>query len=332
MRRTVAAALAVALSVLGLGACDRDRPRPAASTKGTTTTEAKAKAKAPASCTPARPAAAGQTTGTLAFGGIDRSYVLRVPPGYTGTTPVPLVFDFHGHGSSAAVQLFYSAFPAVADREGFVLVAPEGQGASPHFTLLGATATEADDVEMTVALLDELSTRLCLDPTRVYATGMSNGGALSSVLACRAPDRFAAVAAVAAMVYLPACDEAEPPVPILSMMGTGDPIVPFAGGRVNCCGNPNIPAATETMASFARHAGCDAEPRTERLGTTVEARRFAGCDPGAAVEFYVIEGGGHTWPGSPFDVSGRGLGTTTKDVNATETIWSFFASHPRASS
>lgn len=329
MRRTVAVVLAVALSVLGLAGCDRDRPRPVTSSAATSTTTT---SKAPVGCTPARPAAAGQSTGTLAFGGLDRSYLLRVPPGYTGTTPVPLVFDFHGHGSSAAIQLFYSAFPAVADREGFVLVAPEGQGSPPHFTLLGATATEADDVEMTVALLDQLSAQLCLDPSRVYATGMSNGGALSSVLACRAPERFAAVAAVAAMVYLPACDQAEPPVPILSMMGTGDPIVPFGGGRVNCCGNPTIRAATDTMASFAHHAGCDAEPGTERLGTTIEVRRFRGCDAGTAVEFYVIEGGGHTWPGSPFDVSGRGLGTTTKDVNATEAIWTFFSSHPRASS
>ncbi|MDQ3106394.1 MAG: prolyl oligopeptidase family serine peptidase, partial [Actinomycetota bacterium] len=204
-----------------------------------------------------------------------------------------------------------------------------GQGSPRHFSLLGATATDADDVEFTIELLDELAERFCIDPTRVYATGMSNGGALSSVLACRGAERFAAVGAVAAMIYLPACDAtpAPRPVPILSMMGTADPVVPFAGGRVNCCGNPNIPAATATMDSFARHAGCEAEPAVERIGTDVELRRFGGCAAGAAVDFYVIEGGGHTWPGAAFDLAGAGLGTTTATVKATETLWSFFEQH-----
>jgi polyhydroxybutyrate depolymerase len=241
------------------------------------------------------------------------------------------VFDFHGYGSSAAVQLIYSGFVPVADREGFVLVAPDGQGTARHFTLLGATATEADDVGFTLALLDHLEEQLCLDPARVYATGMSNGGALSSVLACRAADRFAAVASVAAFVYLPACEQAPRAVPIAAFMGTGDPIVPFAGGRVNCCGNPNIPGAEATMASFATHAGCDATPATSRLGQQVEHRVWGGCRPGAAVELYVVEGGGHTWPGSPIDTSSRGLGATTHDVDATAAIWAFFEAHPRPS-
>jgi polyhydroxybutyrate depolymerase len=333
------AALVVALLVLAVttAACNRDAASPsAAKAKGTTTTRAsEGRAEtdsAPAACTPERPATPGQSTATFAVGGTDRSYVLHVPPGYDGRTRVPLVFDFHGNGSSAAIQLLYSGLAPVADREGFVVVAPEGQGSPRHFTLLGATPTEADDADVTVALLDHLEEQLCLDPTRVYATGMSNGGALSSVLACRAPDRFAAVAAVAAFLYLPACEDADRAVPLAAFMGTADPIVPFAGGRVNCCGNPNIPGAEGTIASFARHAGCDGEPATSRLGTTVELRRWNGCDDGAAVDFYVVEGGGHTWPGSPIDLTSRGLGATTHDVDATTTIWAFFEEHRLPSS
>ena len=129
------------------------------------------------------------------------------------------------------------------------------------------------------------------------------------------------------MVYLPACEDAERSVPIVGMMGTADPVVPFAGGRVNCCGNPNIPAAADTMASFARKGGCDPEPEAGRIGADVELRRFRGCDDGAAVDFFVIEGGGHTWPGAAFDLSSRGLGSTTKDLDATETMWAFFERH-----
>lgn len=293
----------------------------------TTTSAAPAPTDAPATCSPARPVAADAPEaegGTLAFDGAERRYLLHLPPQYDGTVRLPVVFDFHGYGSAAALQLAYSDIVPLADREGFVVVAPEGQGRPPRFTLLGATATETDDVAFTVALLDDLSTRLCLEPSRVYATGMSNGGALSSVLACRAADRFAATAAVAALVHLPACAEADRPVPFLAMMGTDDPVVPFAGGTVNCCGNPNIPAAPDTVAAFARGYGCDDEPTVERLGDDVEHRRYEGCD--ADVEFYVIEGGGHTWPGA-IDLAARGLGRTTQTIDATETIWAFFERH-----
>lgn len=329
-RRPRALALVAALVVLAgcTGRGDEGASPPAAVTTTTGAETAETGASGTDACAPARPVAPDAPEargGTLSFEGTERRYVLHLPPQYDGLAPLPVVFDFHGYGSAAGAQLAYSGIVPVADREGFVVVGPEGQGRPPHFTLLGATATEADDVAFTVALLDDLAARLCLDPTRVYATGMSNGGALSSVLACRASDRFAAAAAVAALVHLPACADADRPVPFLAMMGTGDPVVPFAGGRVNCCGNPNIPAATDTVAAFARRHGCDASPAIERLGDDVEHRRFEGC--AAAVEFYVIEGGGHTWPGAAVDLGSRGLGPTTRTVDATETIWSFFERH-----
>lgn len=293
----------------------------------TSTTTAAGTADTPPVCAPARtvrhdaPEARG---GTLTFEGVERRYLLHLPPQYDGAQPLPVVLNFHGYGSAAAPQLAYSGILPVADREGFVVVGPEGQGRPPHFTLLGATATEVDDVAFTVALLDHLQARLCLDPSRVYATGMSNGGALSSVLACRAADRFAATAAVAALVHPPACAAATRPVPFLAMMGTADAVVPFAGGQVNCCGQPHIAAAPDTVAAFARRHGCAPEPTRERIGDDVEVRRYERC--AAAVEFYVIAGGGHTWPGA--DDSGfRQLGTTTRTVVATEVIWTFFERH-----
>lgn len=334
MTRRVATAV-VLVALVATAACTgpRGRDRDGQAARATTTSTSTSAVKAPpTTCTPARTAAPGQTTATFTFGGVDRSYVLYLPPGYDGRRRLPLVFDFHGYGSSAAIQLLYSGLAPVADRENFIVVAPEGQGSPRRFTLLGATATEVDDADFTVALLDQLTAQLCVDATRVYATGMSNGGALSSVLACRAPDRFAAVAAVAAFIYLPACDSAEPPVPIVAFMGTADPVVPFAGGRVNCCGNPTIAGAEATMASFARRAGCQPEPTSERIGSEVDRRRWVGCRGRAAVELYVIEGGGHTWPGSPVDLSSRGLGATTRDVDATAAIWAFFQEHRLASS
>jgi polyhydroxybutyrate depolymerase len=328
--RTTARAIATALLavLVLLAGCTNDDGDAAAPATSDTTPTTTAPATAPADvCDPARPVAAEAPEakgGTFTFEGAERRYLLHLPPQYDGRAPLPLVFDFHGYGSAAAPQLAYSGIVPVADREGFVVVGPEGQGRPPHFTLLGASATEADDVAFTVALLDDLRARLCLDATRVYATGMSNGGALSSVLACRAADRFAATAAVAALVHLPACASADRAVPFVAFMGTDDPVVPFAGGRVSCCGNPNIPAAPDTVAAFARRYGCGSEPAVERVGTDVEHRRYEGCT--AAVEFYVIEGGGHTWPGA-VDLGARGLGTTTQTIDATEEIWKFFERH-----
>ena len=324
--RSLVLALVAALALLG-GCTDGGNDGAAAPTSTSTTPTPASAADEPEACAPTRPVAPEAPEaegGTLTFEGAERRYVLHLPPQYDGAERLPVVFDFHGYGSAAALQMAYSDIVPLADREGFVVVAPEGQGRPPHFTLLGATATEADDAAFTVALLDDLASRLCLDASRVYATGMSNGGALSSVLACRAAHRFAATAAVAALVHVPACAEADRPVPFLAVMGTDDPVVPFAGGRVNCCGNPSIPAAPDTVAAFAARYGCGTEPAVERLGDDVEHRRYEGCE--ADVEFYVIEGGGHTWPGA-VDLAARGLGRTTQTIDATETIWAFFERH-----
>jgi polyhydroxybutyrate depolymerase len=97
---------------------------------------------------------------------------------------------------------------------------------------------------------------------------------------------------------------------------------------VNCCGNPNIPAAPETLAGFATRSNCAEEPDERRPKPTIVHRVWQGCEDGVAVELYTIEGGGHTWPGASFDLASRGLGVTTKDLIATETIWAFFEAHP----
>jgi polyhydroxybutyrate depolymerase len=309
--------------LLATAACDRSAdeasPKPKPEPQSTTTT-------APARCDGRAATAPGGSEGTIRVGDTDRTYLLHVPASYDPAEPMPLLFNFHGHGSSAAVQMAYADFRPLAEREGFLVVAPEGQGSPRRFTLLGATATEADDVDVAVQILDHLESQLCIDEDRVYATGMSNGGALSSVIACRAHDRFAAVGAVAAMIFVPPCDA---PAPIVGMMGDADPIVPYAGGRVTCCGNPHFAAVGATFASFARTSGCDETPDELRPMPTIARRVWTGCDAGGAVELYTIEGGGHTWPGSPFNAS-VGLGATTNELTATDTLWAFFDAHPRS--
>ena len=272
-------------------------------------------------CEPARAIEPGVTRRTIESGGLERSYLVYAPPSYDGRSPVPVVLNYHGYSSAADQQLVYADFRPIADREGFLLVLPDGAGRPRHFNLgavsLGGTH---DDVAFTRDLLDRLARDLCVDERRVYSTGMSNGAAMSLALACLAPDRVAAIGPVAVVAYLPACDEGRP-VAMVSFAGTADPIVPFDGGPVNCCGRPAVPSAPESAARWAAHNGCDAAPTERRLDGAVLVRSWRGCDEGADVDFYVVEGGGHTWPGSAIRPPQLGR---TADLPASEVIWSFF--------
>ena len=314
-------ALAVVGAVLLAGCRGSHRAsRPAPASLAPTTTAAAA------SPCPGRPAhAPGETTETISSGGVDRTYELVVPSSFRADRPVPVVFEFHGFGSNAVQQLFYANFRPQAERDGFLIVAPDGQGQATgrQFNLLSLPG-EADDVAFTLAILDRLEATFCVDARRVYATGMSDGGGMTSVLACRAADRFAAFGPVALELHLPACAPSRP-VPIAAFHGTGDPIVPFEGGPVHCCGGASVPSVAQSMSAWAAQDRCSAAPTDTRLSPTVVRREWTGCAPGGQVILYVIEGGGHTWPGA---VPIRILGPTTTEISASDALWQFFQEHP----
>jgi polyhydroxybutyrate depolymerase len=129
---------------------------------------------------------------------------------------------------------------------------------------------------------------------------------------------------VAALVYDNACDKAVP-VPLIAFRGTADEIVPYAGGKVACCGGPVVHSTKADIASWARHNGCRPVPAVGRSGQ-VETSTYTGCAGRADVVLHTIVGGGHTWPGA---IALPGLGVTTRDINASQVIWEFFASHPK---
>ncbi len=244
---------------------------------------------------------------------------------YDGTKDVPVVFNFHGFGSNAVQQMLYGNFKPEADRDDFLIVAPNGQGsaASQHFNLTG-TPGEQNDIEMVGALLDHIEATLCVDTKRVYSTGMSDGGAMTSVLACTMANRFAAFGAVAVIIYAKGCGTGRA-VPISAYSGTADPIVPFNGGKVNCCGGTTVGAAPTAMANWAKADGCEPKYVDAKPSSEVVVRTWHGCRAGGAVVFYMIQGGGHTWPGA---IPIPRLGKTTNQIDASATIWQFFEAHP----
>lgn len=259
---------------------------------------------------------------TVESGGRQRAYVLFVPLSYLSTRPAPLVLNFHGRGSTGGAQHTYSGLAPIAEREGFVLVSPQGLNNSWLLT------PGVDDIQFTRDLVAQLSGNpvaqlsgdLCIDADRVYSTGMSNGGFMSMWLACRASELVAAVAPVAGVSGPPGM--CGPAVPFLEFHGTEDQLVRFEGGPLpgGFTGDP-VPAA---LAAWAQLAGCGG-PSSSRVSASVELRAFEGCT--APVAYYVVEGGGHTWPGSPVAVPG--LGVTTNEISAQELIWAFFAANPK---
>jgi polyhydroxybutyrate depolymerase len=234
------------------------------------------------------------------------------------------VFNFHGFGSTAKQQMVYGNFMPLAERDDFLIVAPDGQGEgiNRHFNLTGERNLQ-DDLAMVQTLLDHIEATFCVDTKRVYSTGMSDGGAMTSFLACRASDRFAAFGPVAVVVFVPGCAPTRP-IPIAAFSGTDDPVVPFNGGQVHCCGGVSLQAAPDTMAAWANFNGCDPAFTDNQLDTEVTQRIWTGCTGGEVV-FYIINGGGHTWPGS---IPVERLGKTTTQIDASATIWDFFKSHP----
>jgi polyhydroxybutyrate depolymerase len=145
---------------------------------------------------------------------------------------------------------------------------------------------------------------------------------MSSVLACRLPNRFAAFAPVTVVFFTDRCAGTRP-VSIVAFAGTADPIVPFNGGKVNCCGGATVAGAPDSMAGWARHDNCAATPKEVRLSSEVRRRTWHDCDDKSEVVFYIVDGGGHTWPGA---IAVPRLGMTTTQINASATIWEFFKS------
>jgi len=225
---------------------------------------------------------------------------------------MPLVVNFHGYARTAADQELYSQLVPLADREGFVLVTPEGSGQPQGWDIVGIyDENGVDDVAFTAALVSQIESELCVDTNRIYATGISNGAEMAAQVACDLPTIFAAVAPVAGVVY----QDCSTPVPLIAFHGTADANIPIAW-------------AFPALDAWAATNGCRYTIEAQAVSDHVEHDTYAGCGLNS-VEFYVIDGGGHTWPGAADNAGG--VGPTTHEISAGELMWQFFQAHPRGS-
>jgi polyhydroxybutyrate depolymerase len=286
--RALGALLATSAALL-LAACGSGSQPPAART---TTTARPAVPARPVSggCAAAAPASQRKVAGA------PLDTILRVPAKVRGKR-APLVLALHFASGSGAQMEQVTRLTPEARRSGFVVAYPSATS--------GGVWAGADEIGAVTRTLQAIERAACIDPRRIYLTGISNGGGMANLLACRFPDRFAGVVEFAPAVS--GIGDCSPPRPIsmLEIHGTADPLVPYAA----------IPGF---VAAWARLDGCAAGPRSARAGTGATRQRWTGCRGGAAVEHLRLAGGKHIELLPELRSAG---------IEPARTAWRFLASH-----
>ncbi|MFF5172598.1 alpha/beta hydrolase family esterase [Micromonospora sp. NPDC000089] len=246
-----------------------------------------------------------------------RTALVHRPAGVAAGTPQPVLLVYHGHGGTAEGAAAATGFDPVADRAGFLVVypqgLPDGRGGPPMWASAGPVDHGIEELPATRALLDALTGGYCVDRSRIYATGISNGGGMANYLACHLADRIAAIASVVGNMYTPKDGGCRPsrPVSILDIHAADDPIVPYDGDPGDTTWQ--LPAVADWLAGWAALDRCTGSTGQAYQGTG-EVRRWRGCSGGSTITAYRVTGG-HRWPDSL-------AGTPTA-----EAVWDFLETH-----
>lgn len=278
----------------------------------------------------------------LQVDGTQRYYLLHVPAGEPASAEGrwPVVLAFHGGGSTPLDMARFCGLMDTAARHRFAVVFPAGSGPSPEYLTWNAgiccghaSRREVDDVAFAQAVLDDLPRRLLVDASRVYATGMSNGGMLCYRLAAALPERIAAIAPVAGTLAFDPVPLTRP-VPVLHFHGTDDAFVAYEGGPgTRSLRQVEFRSSRDSLITWTRACGLPGvEPEYEPIAIdsplsndrclAVRRAVFGRIDECDAIMEVCIDGGGHTWPGQAPPLCF--LGKTLLSLPANEWIWEFF--------
>jgi polyhydroxybutyrate depolymerase len=278
----------------------------------------------------------GSTTLTLRVNGFLRTVIVHVSRRSSNSTPLALVLNLHGSGSTALEQEELTDMNATANAENFIVaypqaLIPDGSGFDwnvPGVPLIGGRSVppkSANDVKFLTQLVGLLEQRYCVNASEVYATGLSGGAREASQLACDASGVFAAVAPVSGLRRPTPCPTTRA-VPVISFHGSADPIDPFAGH-----GQAYWTYSVSTAAKYwAQQDHCSLTPAKTTPVTSVDLTTYTSCSKGADVELYEIIGEGHEWPGGvtlPSSITEL-LGPQSNAISANELMWAFFQAHP----
>lgn len=269
-------------------------------------------------------------TDTITVGALERTYTLRLPSTYDGSTALPLVIAMHGGFGSGTQLENQSQLSVKAEQEGFIVVYPDGLGGALNIRTWNAGGccgyamnNDIDDVGFIDALLDTLIDAYSIDTLRIYATGMSNGGFMSYRLACELSERIAAIAPVSASMTIAVCEPARP-VPVIGIHSYLDTSVPYLGGIGDGVSNHYNSPQDSVQTAFALHADCAVLNDTIQHDAQLTVVRWHDCDCQQEMLLYMTQDGGHSWPGG----NGTGIGDPpSQTVSANDLMWDFFQQH-----
>ncbi|MBV9208929.1 MAG: hypothetical protein JO037_26760 [Actinobacteria bacterium] len=250
---------------------------------------------------------------------------LHVPARYDPVRPAPLVLAFHGGGGTGPGMQQASGLSRLADQRGFLVAYPQGlvqdHGRGPAgWDASGPADPQAhgiDDGLFVSDLLTAVQAGYCVDPRRIAATGLSNGGSMAGYLACVLAGRIAVFAPVEGLFFqVPGGCHPARPAAILDVHVVTDPVAPYAGIPSRAAPDYYALSVPSWLRAWAARDRCRARPSLSapQPGTTVTA--WAGCAGGAAVTGYRLASGGHSWFRSAGALAGDRL------------ILAFLAAHP----
>jgi len=280
-----------------------------------------------------------QTDTTLSFmhQGIQRDYLVHLPPGFSGAQSLPVFYVLPGGAGNGGSARTITQMNAVADTGNFVVVYPNGGYEVPNspgsYVWADGRGTPADtavdDVDFFRVLFDSVATQFNVDTARQYITGISNGGFMAQRVACNLSSRLAGAAIVAATADTSTFGNCSlsGAMPSLQFHGTADAFVPIEGGAMQNAGF--VISADSLLSFYARENGCglgsldstDLPDIDATDNSTATLFELSGCDCGFAPKLYRLNGGGHTWPGVEIAQVEAQFGETNEDIHASRVMW-----------
>jgi polyhydroxybutyrate depolymerase len=276
--------------------------------------------------------------------GQERTFYAFNEKAFAGKKPVPVLFVLHGGGGTAdkLSRVMKYSYEKHAQKDGFVVIYPQGQNNywNDGREISQTKHSGADDVGFLNSLINYAIKNFNADPKRVYFTGLSNGGFMTTRMAIEKSDRIAAIAPVISTMSVEASKLPKPssPISVLMINGTEDPLVPYNGGDIKIFRRTRgkCISTDKTMEYWVKHNGCKTTPKTFSLpdsntgdGITTEVFTWSGGKNNSEVVLYKVIGGGHTLPGGVQYLPERIIGKTCGDFNACEVIWNFLKTKSR---
>lgn len=290
---------------------------------------------------------------SLIHEGIIREYFVYVPQSYLGEE-VPLIISLHGGYGNGAAARRGDELDVLSEREGFLVAYPSavvgpqepttgnnyshwnaGPRVDPH------KAPEVDDVGFLSVMIDQVAKDYAVNTSRVYVTGISNGGMMAYRVACQLSDKVVAVAPIAGNQLSGISCSPEHPISLIHFHGTGDKAVPYYGGESSQTKDEWV-SVEETISFWVERNNCAVSPETTYSEGDAICVTYSGCDDSTEVVLCTIEGGGHTWPGGTHNgavscqdnpgglvcrIYKNTVGEISRDISANEQMWLFFQRH-----